>query len=69
MRVSRRCIFLMKPSVSPLGNVSVGYACLSRARNILPQLLEEADQMLYLAKSSGRNCVLGHADGQSEGEG
>ena len=47
-------------------SVSVGVACLTEADQTLDQLLERADQHLYLAKRRGGNCVVNTADPVSQ---
>ena len=49
-------------SVSTHVTVSVGVACTDRFLELTPaQLIECADRVLYKAKNSGRNCVVGTA--------
>ena len=47
-------------------SVSVGVACWTEADQTLDQLLERADQHLYLAKRRGGNCVVNTADPVSQ---
>ena len=46
-----------KSGVSEILTVSIGIATATNSDNSAEQLLDHADQALYFAKASGRNCI------------
>jgi diguanylate cyclase (GGDEF)-like protein len=52
--------------VSPVVTISAGVASLQNGADTPAALLQLADQRLYHAKRSGRNCVIGETGIHSE---
>lgn len=61
-RVARDTKKLMRPSLQEPITVSAGVACYPNDGTDADQLVARADELLYLAKSAGRNCVRCHKE-------